>query len=296
MFKDNWAYWSYDGNKNSPRSSKDSKFDFNCCIVQNTNDHLQTLKNVAAEIYERYGPIDILFSGGLNSQIILKCFIDLGIPVNIKIFSYENNINYHWDVAAAEKFCKDHSLHYQKINFDLQKFFENDAEDFFLKSFNADVSKLPVMRMIEYCDNVPIIGTAYPLISRSNFFYDDIADWELRILESEINLMGYTKLINRPVISNFFLYDKDFLSTLLETELIKNLISDKFKNCSSSFNIRNQIYNLNINRVSQKGLEWENNSWLYPQFVLDFHYQYINRYVKSKMKIFKINDLYKFNM
>lgn len=293
MFKDNWAYWSYDGNQNSHRLSKDSEFDFDCCIFKNTNDHLQTMKNIASEIYERYGHIDILFSGGLNSQIIVKCFIDSGIPVNIKIFSYENNINYHWDVAAAEKFCKDHNLTYQKINFNLQKFFENDAENFFLKSFNVDVSKLPLMKMIEYCDNVPIIGTGYPLISRSTFFYDDSADWELRVLESEINLMGYVNLIDRPVIANFFLYDKDFLSTLLETELIKNLIADKFKDYSSSFNLRNQIYNLNINRVSQTGLEWEKNFWLYPEFVLDFYNQHINKVIKSKMKIFKLNDLYR---
>jgi len=290
MFKNDWAHYSYDGIKNSYRISNRSLFDFSCSIKNTSISHKSVLNDLATEIYEKNNRLDILLSGGLNSQIIVKTYKELGIPVNVKIFSYENDINLHWDVAAALKFCQDQKIKYTKIDFNLKKFFELEAEHYFKKSLNTDVSKLPLLKMIEYCDNMPVLGTAYPLITRSNFFYDTPATWDLRILESEINILGYSQKINRPVISNWFLYDSNFLSSLINHSAMQDLIKDKNTGCTSNFEIRSKIYDLKINRVSQSGLEWESNNWLFPDFVNDFYHKVISSSIQSKMKVVKIKN------
>jgi hypothetical protein len=283
MFQNKWAVWYYDNIANSPKNSLENRFGFELDFVKSNLNHLDELKKNAQEIYDLYGKLDILFSGGSSSQIILQIYKELEIPFNVKIFQYENNLNYYWDVAASVKFCKDLNIRYELIPFNLQNFFEVDALEFFKKSLNLDVSKLPILKMFDYCDNTPIIGTGYPIIIRSNYFYDSPADWKLQILETDINLLSYSIKINRPIISNFFIYSKTGFESLLSNSFITNLISDRYHGIFSSYEIRNKIYNLYINnRISQKGFEDEKNEFLYPEYINEFYSRHIKNNAQSK--------------
>lgn len=286
MFKDNWAYYSYNGEINSTKVTPKSKFDFVCSLEKEINkSHTAYLSDNSIEIYEKFGKLDLLFSGGSSSQIILKTYHDLKIPISVKICAYENNLNYKWDVAAALKFCEDNNIKYEIINFDLQKFFEKEALDYFYKSHCYDITKLPLMKMLEYCDNTPILGTGFPLIERSNYFYGSKAEWKFKIIESDINMLAYGKEIGRSLIANWFIYSLESLKSLTLLPELQMLVNDRFNNIFSSYEIRNKIYNLYIsNRVSQKGFEHPE-TLLYPHYMIDFYNNNIKGKVNSDMKI-----------
>jgi hypothetical protein len=283
MFKNNWAQWTYDNKVNATKDSPDSEFNFQFTIPNETIDHRTLLTTTAVEIYEENKKLDVLFSGGINSQLILQTYKNLGISVTAKIFKYENDLNHYWDVAAATKFCKDLDIKYELIDFNLKNFFEKDAYDIFTKCYNIEVSNLPLMKMIDYCDNVPVLGTGYPYISRSNLYYNTPAEWNLQIFESDINFCSYAKNINRSVISNWFLYSGELLGSLLQHPSVIDLMDDKITAVVNLHEIRNTIYNdLHIPiRLKQKGFEDQKNGFLYPDYMQSFYSTYIKDTVKS---------------
>lgn len=284
MFKNNWAHWSYDGVANNKKEQPTSKFDFQLSILETSISHRDSLVKTAIEVYEEHKQLDVLFSGGINSQIILQTYNSLKIPVNVKIFRYENNLNYQWDVAAAVKFCNDLNIKYELIDFNLKKFFEQEAYDVFKKCYTFEVTNLPLMKMLDYCDNVPVLGTGYPHISRSNFYYDSPGSWNLQVFETDFNISSYATAIDRPAVANWFFYSGYFLGSLLKHAKIKNLISDQETAVFSSQEIRNKIYDLHIPiRLKQKGFEDQSNGFLYPDYMRHFFQEYIGDNVDAEV-------------
>lgn len=287
MFKNNWAYWTYDDQIYKAKQRPKSKFNFFAELSHTSLDHQESLINNAIEVYDTHKKIDILFSGGISSQIILYTYYKLKIPVNIKIFNYEKDLNKYYDVLSAIKFCKDLNLKYELIDFKLQKFFEDDAHDIWTKCYNVDVCNLPLLKMIEYCDNTAILGTGYPYITRNDLYYDSPAKWNLKIFESDINLCSYQS--NKTFVANWFLYSKDLICSLLSSKHIQDLCADKHLDVLSNYEIRNTMYDIPVsNRLRQRGFEYKDNSFLYPNYMIEFFNQNIKGSVTSSVVDFDI--------
>lgn len=207
FYKDDWLSWTYDSVKFGEKLHLDSRFEFH--FKQTINRPLKSFKEellenarVTRDSFNE--PFDLLFSGGGDSEVILRCYTELKIPVNIFIFKYKNDYNAH-DVRHALRICNELNITPTVIDFDLDHFFENDAYDIWTKTYVKTAGRLPHMKMIEYLDNIPITGDGDPLWVFNNNI------WEFE-LEELCHAQGvYCNSINRPMITDWYEYSPEII-------------------------------------------------------------------------------------
>ena len=126
------------------RGKNDSTFTINIKkksnLQLNYKDALYRNARLIADIYNQ--PFDVCFSGGIDSEVIVRVFKDLGIKFNIFIFKFENDHNIR-DFTNAVNLCTRLNLNYKVIDFNLEKFFENDGTAYAEKTKCVKSARLP---------------------------------------------------------------------------------------------------------------------------------------------------------
>ena len=223
FYKDNWLSWSYDDVKFGKKLHPKAKFEFQFKQIINRplKSHKEELLENTRVIRDSFNePFDLLFSGGLDSEIILRCHHALKIPINVFIFKYENDYNYH-DVRHALRICEELNVTPTVIDFNLQKFFENDAYDIWKKGYFHKAGTLPHMKMIEYSVNIPVMGEGVPLWEFNNEY------WQFHFEEKWHCQSIYGYSINRPMIADWYEYSSEVLTSHTLLPRIQNLVNSK---------------------------------------------------------------------
>jgi hypothetical protein len=237
FYKDNWLSWSYDTVKFGNKTLSNSKFKLH--IEKYTSrplkSHKEELLENARLIRDSFTePFDLLFSGGLDSEIVLRCYHELRIPINVFIFKYKNNYN-HKDIAHALRICNELNVTPTIIDFDLAKFFENDAYDIWKMGHFHKAGMLPHMKMIEYLDNIPIMGEGEPDWT----FKNDI--WQFKLDEADHSHSIYGIAIARPMIACWFEYSPEVILSHMQLPNMQRLIDNAIPGDQTSFDI-NKYY------------------------------------------------------
>ena len=97
FYKDNWFAWTFDdGPEYGPKLTPTAEFKI---VLRNTitrpvKSYYEELLENGRVIRDTFsGELDLLFSGGIDSEIILRVYLELKIPINVYIFKYENDYN-----------------------------------------------------------------------------------------------------------------------------------------------------------------------------------------------------------
>jgi len=223
FYKDNWLAWTYDGVKFGNKTTPQSKFEFqiNKTILRPLKSHKQELLENTRVIRDSFNePFDLLFSGGIDSEIVLRCHVELKIPINVFIFKYEKDYNCH-DVQHALRICEELNVTPTVIDFDLAKFFETDAYDIWKIGYFKRAGTLPHMKMIEYLDNIPLMGEGVPSWKFNN------GNWQFHLEESWHGQSVYCASINRTMIADWYEYSPEVLVSHALLPRIQNLINSK---------------------------------------------------------------------
>ena len=221
FYKDNWLTWSYDGIAYGPKLHPDSKFEmqFKQTITQPVKSYREELLLNTQRIADTFtGPFDLMFSGGMDCEVILRCHKELGIPINVYIFRYENNYNIH-DVAQALKICRELDITPIIVDFNLQKFFENEAYDIWKKGYFFNSGKLPHMKMLDYMDNTPVMGDGCP------YWTNDDGIWKYEFDEDCHAQSIYCKTVGRTMIADWYEYSPEVIVSNMQTADMQNLIN-----------------------------------------------------------------------
>jgi hypothetical protein len=281
FYKDNWMTWYYDGVEKGPKNSPDSKYELKITptIKQPVKSYKEELLANARLIRDSFNePFDLLFSGGVDSEVILRCNIELGIPINVFIFRYENRYNLP-DVTHALRICNELNVKPTVIDFNLKKFFENDAYDIWKVGHFHAAGRLTHMKMLDYLDNIPIMGDGDPVWKFSN------GQWQLELDESSHSQSIYSKSIQRPMIVDWYEYSPEVIISHMNHPVMASLIQGPgpkprvqqyFK---TKYILYNQLWNDITIRPKLVGYEcidqWGNLLQI-PEFMMDFQKQYIN--------------------
>jgi hypothetical protein len=233
LYKDNWLAWSYDsvkfGNKTSPNSN--FEFQFKKHISRPLKSHKEELLANARLIRDSFfGPFDLLFSGGIDSEIVLRCYHELRIPINIFIFKYKNDYN-HRDVFHALRICNELNITPTIIDFDLKRFFENDAYDIWKKGYFHKAGMLPHMKMIEYLDNMPILGEGEP-----DWIFEHNS-WKFKLDEADHSHSIYGIAIDRPMIACWHEYSPEVILSHMQLSNMQRLIDNAIPGNQAAFDI-----------------------------------------------------------
>lgn len=222
FYKDDWLSWTCDGvsygNKTTPNSKLELQF--KKIISRPLKSHKEELLENTRALRDKFSePFDLLFSGGLDSEVILRCHHELKIPINVFTFRYENDYNIK-DVNHALRICDELNVKTTIIDFNLKKFFENDAYHCWSNSYIATAGLLPHVKMFEYLDNIPIMGFGVPIWAYEN------GEWKCVIRENGPAWPGVTHL-KRNMIHNWYEHSPEvILSHALLPQIQKIINSD----------------------------------------------------------------------
>lgn len=226
--ENNWYSWSYDdvvfGRRLSSEkfSTKFTRFDGHVGTfkdellkaARSTLDHCETK------------PV-ILFSGGVDSEIMLRSFLEVGADPEIIIARYENDYNIY-DVSYAVTICSMLDVKYKILDFNLQKFYESDAERISEISQIDRPKALPYCKILELIDGFPIMGNGDLTPWRTTDDYSTVGVWMNRCWEHDIGWSKFLKTIDKPGIAEWFKWTPGLVISYMNTKWFENLINDRY--------------------------------------------------------------------
>jgi hypothetical protein len=136
----------------------DNTFEYGRNITDIFNDHLSIRQT-------KY--VEVLYSGGLDSELVLLSCLKNNIPVIaitlvIKIDGLI--INTH-DLYYAEKFCRENNITHKLIELDADKFFRDGKHLAYLTPYYITEPHVAThLWLIEQCSYFPILGGDWPWV------------------------------------------------------------------------------------------------------------------------------------
>lgn len=294
-----WLTWSFNDVPYGLRTSKNDIYKFNI----NTSHLLGPAKSYKEELYNNarlmrdyhVGTFDVLLSGGIDSEIVVRTFKDLMIPHNTYIFKYENNIN-HKDVSSAIEIATCLNIPYKIIDFNLEKFFETEAYDTFKKSGCIRAGRLPHLKFFDYLDNIPVMGDAEPYWLRVlEKDYTKKSDWIFPMNESNHNASMYLYSIGRANVCDWYEFNPNLVKAFNNLPLIQNLINDKMPGKLSCWTSRIPIHSEIWPDIKHKhkltGYEGDNFTGVYPEYIIKMQDYMTNQLGEGNEYWFTYNEL-----
>lgn len=108
--------------------------------------------------------VEVLYSGGMDSECVLRSCIMQKIPVRAVTGRWVSNnypINTH-DLYYAEKFCRENNVEHKIIDLDVKKFFENGDHIKYIKPYYVWQSHVAThMWLFEQASGFPVFGGEY---------------------------------------------------------------------------------------------------------------------------------------
>jgi hypothetical protein len=270
-----WMSWSFNDSPYGLRTNNDDIYKLHIDVSKvstTTGSYKEELYNSAKMMRDSFvGQFDVLLSGGIDSEIVVRTFKDLMIPHNTYIFRYENNINYK-DVSSAIEIATSLNIPYKVIDFKLEKFFESEAHDIFQKSGCIRAGRLPHLKFLDYLDNIPVMGEAEPYWLRVlGGDYGRKSSWIFPLNESNHNASMYLHSLGRDNICDWYEFNPNLIKAFNTLPIIQDLINDRLHGKRSCWTSRTPIHQQIWPDIKHKhkltGYEGENYTGVYPAYI-----------------------------
>jgi len=218
-------------------------------------------------------PLWVLYSGGLDSEVVLRSFSEAGVSVNAAIAWFKKGLNEH-DIRYAVDFCESSQIPFKFFDIDVESFWKKQLKDYALPISCISPQFPVILWLIDQIDGFPILGSGDSFLSRipntNNFYF----------YEREKYFSYYFHLMrkNRPGVPAFVQYTPELmLSFLIDPELVRHVkyLSKEKKLCSISrwkYQVYKQHFSLK-NRPDFTGFE-----------LLDYSEAYYRNLLKTKCK------------
>lgn len=259
--ENNWYKWNYGTSEMFGRQTSNDKF--NTYYGKSSTPVLtfkQELLNAASSTMDHYSGLrpSVFLSGGVDSEMILKSYIDIGSNPEVFIVRYENDYNLY-DVSYAITICSMLDIKYNLIDFNLQKFYETDAEKVSEEAQICRPRMLPHLKFTENIDGLVIVGHSDMAWYREDDDYSKKGKWFVRDYEHDIGCDKYNMLHNRPAIYQWFKWSPGLILSFTKLNWFNKLINDEYYgklgiNSTKIFGYREYFPEL-INRSKQTGFE-----------------------------------------
>jgi hypothetical protein len=200
----------------------------------------------------------VFFSGGVDSELILRSYMAIGSNPKVYIVRYENDLNIY-DVSYAVTVCSILNVDYTIIDFNLQKFYENDAVKV---SEDAQIDRprmLPHLKFTNCADGLIIIGHSDVRWYRTDNDYSKKGTWLMQDFEPDLGSDKYNILHNRPAIYQWFKWSPGLVLAYTQLNWFKRLLNDEYIgklgiNSTKILGFREMYPDL-ITRIKQTGFE-----------------------------------------
>lgn len=261
--ENNWYSWQYGEGDLFGRQPDSQQFKTNfekmTRPVKSFKEELLLAAQSTLDCHPNLKP-NIFFSGGVDSEIMLRSYLGIGCKPKVTIMRYENDYNLY-DVSYAVTVCSMLDVEYDLIDFNLSKFYENDAERI---SELAQIDRpraLPYCKFIEEADGFPILGASDLTLHRTtpDYIQDEKGNWVIVCWEHDIGWSKFARSINKPAVAEWFKWTPGLVLSYMNLNWFSKLTNDEYygkAGCNSTKIIGyREAYPDLIERRKQTGFE-----------------------------------------
>lgn len=212
--------------------------------------------NTAAEVHKQavsLGKVPyILLSGGLDSEVVVKSFIDAGLAFKTISFRYENDQSSHEEIYI-DKFVFDHKLDHSYYDINPAWLLSNEAILYCEQSACVRSEMLPHMKLIKHVwDNLngfPILGNGDLYASKEINKYWLLKDrslpkYEWLYVEYEYIVAWFRFAIANNILGSlaFFQHNPYIVLSMIREPAMKKCLNDELIYKLSSRSTKPVIY------------------------------------------------------
>lgn len=219
---------------------------YNVTIGQIDKDHYRTsnykqeLYRTADLIYQDYkSDIALFLSGGTDSEIVARNFVDIGIKPKCFVIKFKDDYNSS-DVNEAIDLAAELDLDLNIIDFDVKDFlYSGEATEFGRELQCTQITYLMVYHSIKKIGMPSVMGGEVFLKRNIN---TDPSTWFYCIRENEdASAMRFSLKFNLPLVNEYFSYTPELLLYYLEDPDITTLVTTKYNYKLTSVSSKNAI-------------------------------------------------------
>ena len=112
----------------------------------------------------------IFLSGGLDSEVVVKAFIEADVDFQAVTFRFNNNLNQH-EINYVEKFANRHDITVRYLDIDIVTWLETtEAKNMFINSYCTYTEMLPHMKLMDLVwdqwQGMPVLGNGDLYVAR----------------------------------------------------------------------------------------------------------------------------------
>jgi hypothetical protein len=193
---------------------------------------------------------NIMFSGGNESEIVVRSFFDQQIPFKVSILKFRNDLNLH-DISFAVVFCEQRKIPYDIFELDITNFWDDLVYDYADRT-QCPTPQLPsTMWLADQIDGLPVMGSGEPYLAKR--VPDDYIPgespyepslWDFQEKERIQAWYRHFLIQERPAVPGFFQYTPELMYTFLNSPIVRELVNNERHGKLSTVSIKGETYRL----------------------------------------------------
>lgn len=205
-----------------------------------TSNYYTELLRTADIIHKEFGKDAVVFlSGGTDSEIVVRNFVDIGIKPRCAVIEFRDGYNAP-DVTEAIAIASELGLTLERIPFDIKEFFYSGEA----KEFGASINCTQITYLMVYNTimkyGAPAIMGGEALFTRNVSTNDSF--WYYTFRENEdASAMRFTEKYKLPLVNEWFSYTPELLLYYMEDWALTSLFSEKYNYKLTSVSSKNNI-------------------------------------------------------
>lgn len=189
-------------------------------------------------------PMVVLFSGGMDSEIVVRSFVEAKIPIRCAISRFADGLNKH-DIEYAMTACEQLGVPYDVHKLDLLGFWDGPVDEYCDRTRSFSPQLAATMWLVDQVDGFPVMG------SGECYLVKDMRESERGtyprsawyMWEKERTAAWYRHFIerDREGCPGFFQYTPEVMHSFLVDPAVRALADDQVHGKLSSLSSKNDI-------------------------------------------------------
>lgn len=191
-------------------------------------------------IYKDFGKdFVVMFSGGTDSEIVLRAFKKIGITPRAAFIRFSNDYNLQ-DYIIADEIAKSLDVKLEVFDFDIVNFHRNGKSAIYAKELQC--SQLAYLSVYYHIAKlaVPAVMGGEMLLKRS--VSKNGSRWFYCFRENEdASAMRFSNKYHIPLVNEWFSYTPEMMLYYLENSTIRSLITERYNGKLASVSTKNKV-------------------------------------------------------
>jgi hypothetical protein len=195
---------------------------------------------IADLVYRDLGKdLVVMFSGGTDSEIVLRAFKKIGIKPRAVFIRFENDYNLR-DYEIALKVAADIGIPVEVMDFDVIDFY-NSGQALELAS-QVQCSQLAYLNVYHHIAKLQVPAVMGGEVLLKRHVSPSACKWYYCFRETEdASAMRFSEKYNLPLVNEWFSYTPEVLGHYLTLPAINKLVSERFNYKLTSVSTKNSI-------------------------------------------------------